>query len=60
MRQGLVRDYYAAEILYYFLSILTTSNVKTQNYKDVDLIESYNFDLKNIFISQHTEQILFF
>jgi len=33
-----------------FSNILTTSNVKTQNYKVVDLIESYNFDVKSIFI----------
>jgi hypothetical protein len=29
MRQALIRDYFAAEILYYFLCILTISNVKT-------------------------------
>jgi hypothetical protein len=39
-----------AGILYYFLSILTSSNEKTQNYKVVDLIESYNFGIKSIFI----------
>jgi len=39
-----------AEILYYFLSILTSSNEKTQNYKVVDLIKSYNFGIKSIFI----------
>jgi hypothetical protein len=33
-----------------FTSILTISNVKTQNYKVVDLIESYNFDINDIFI----------
>ena len=33
-----------------FLSILTSSNKKTQNYKVVDLIESYNFGIKSIFI----------
>jgi hypothetical protein len=33
-----------------FFSVLTTSNVKTQNYKFVDLIDSYNFDIKSIFI----------
>jgi hypothetical protein len=32
------------------LSILTTSNVKTKNYKVVDLIQSYNFHVKCIFI----------
>ena len=31
MRQAQVRDYYDAEILYYFLSILTSSNKKIQN-----------------------------
>ena len=46
MRQALVRYYYAAEIYIIFLCILTTPNVKPQNYKDVDLIESYNFDVK--------------
>jgi hypothetical protein len=44
------RDYYATETLYYFLSMLTTPNVKNQNYKVVDPIESYNFDVKSIFI----------
>jgi len=39
-----------AENLYNFSSILTTSNIKTQNYKVVDRIESYNFDIKIIFI----------
>ena len=39
------------EILnYYFLGILTSSNEKTKNYKVVDLIESYNFGIKSIFI----------
>jgi len=33
--------------------------MKTQNYKVVDLIESYNFDVKGIFIGHHTERILF-
>jgi hypothetical protein len=43
-----------------FLSILTISNVKTQNYKVIDLIDSYNFDIKIIFIWIHTKNILFF
>jgi hypothetical protein len=50
MREALVGDYYATEILYYFFSVLTTPNMKTQNYKVVDSIESYNFDEKSIFI----------
>jgi hypothetical protein len=50
MRQVLGRDYDAAEILYYFFVHLTISNVKTQNYKVVDLIESYKFHVKSIFI----------
>ena len=50
IRQAILRYYYATEILYYFLNILTTPNVKSQNYKVVDLIESYNFDIKSIFI----------
>jgi len=29
------------------LTILVTSNEKTQNYKVVDLAESYNFDIKS-------------
>jgi hypothetical protein len=33
-----------------FLSVLTIWNVKIQNYKVVDLIDSYNFDIKSIFI----------
>ena len=32
------------------LTILVTSNKKTQNYKVVDLIESYNFHIKIISI----------
>jgi hypothetical protein len=39
MRHALVHDYYATKILYYFLSILTTPNVKTQNYKVIELWE---------------------
>ena len=50
MRQALIHDYYATEILYYFFSILTTLNVKIQNYKVVDFIKSYKFDVKSIFI----------
>jgi hypothetical protein len=50
MRQALVRNYYAAEILYYFSCIIMISNIKTQNYKFVDLIESYNFHVESIFI----------
>ena len=45
MRQNIVLKFYII-----FLSILTSSNEKTQNYKVVDLIESYNFSIKNIFI----------
>ena len=33
-----------------FLNILMISNEKTQNYKFVDTIESYNFYIKDIFI----------
>jgi hypothetical protein len=33
-----------------FLSFLTTLNVKNQNYKAIHLIDSYNFDIKSIFI----------
>jgi hypothetical protein len=33
-----------------FLIILTTLNVKIQNYKVVDLTKEYNFDIKYIFI----------
>jgi hypothetical protein len=43
-----------------FSSILTTSNVKPQNYKVLELIGSYNFDMKSIFIWPHTKKILFF
>jgi hypothetical protein len=57
IQQALVHDYYGTEIL--FFSILTTLNVKIQNYKVVHLIESYNFDVKSIFISHHTKKILF-
>jgi hypothetical protein len=34
----------------FFLSILMTSNEKTQNYKVVDLNNIYNFYIKIIFI----------
>ena len=50
MRQALVRGYYAPKVLYFFLSILTSSNKKTQKYEVVDLIESYNFYINFIFI----------
>jgi hypothetical protein len=36
------------------------SNKKTQNYKVVDLIESYNFSIKSIFIWLHIKNILIF
>jgi len=36
-------------MLLIFLSILTTSNEKTQDYKVVDLIEIYNFSYKKYF-----------
>jgi hypothetical protein len=39
-----------------FTCILTTLNVKTKNDKVVDLIESYKFDVKSIFIWQHTKK----
>jgi hypothetical protein len=42
-----------------FSSILTTSNVKPQNYKVLDLIGSYNFDIKSIFIWPHTKKYYF-
>jgi hypothetical protein len=43
-----------------FWSMLTTLNMKTQNYKVVDLTMGYNFDIKCIFIWHHTKTILFF
>ena len=60
MRQALVGDYYGAEILYYFLSILTSSNEKTQNYKVVDLIDVYNLHIKIIFIRHRIEGFFYF
>ena len=60
IRQVLVRGYYASEILYYFLSILSSLNEKTQNYKVVDLIESYNFYINFIFIRRRIEELWFF
>jgi hypothetical protein len=47
-----------AEILYYFLSILTFSNEKkTQNYKVVDLIENYNFQINFILIQHRIKEL---
>ena len=43
-----------------FLSILTTSNEKPQNEKVVDLVESYNFHIKIIFIQDRMKKIQFF
>jgi hypothetical protein len=60
MRQTVIHNYYAAEILYYFWCILTISNEKTQNYKVVDSIESYNFHVESIFIWRYTETLVFF
>jgi hypothetical protein len=40
-----------------FLSILMSLNEKTQNYKVVDLIESYNFDINFIFIRHHMKEL---
>jgi hypothetical protein len=42
-----------------FLSILMSLNEKTQNYKVVDLIESYNFDINFIFIRHHMKELWF-
>jgi hypothetical protein len=50
MQQVLVRDYYDPKTYIIFRCILTISNIKTQNYKVVDIIESHNFDAKSIFI----------
>jgi hypothetical protein len=41
-----------------FSSILTTSNIKTQNFNVVYLIENYNFDIKSIFIWHHKKDII--
>jgi hypothetical protein len=43
-----------------FLSILTFSDEKTQNYEVVDLIESYNFHINFIFIRRRIKELLFF
>jgi hypothetical protein len=40
--------------------MLTIWNIKTQNYKFVDLIKGYNFDIKCIFIWHHTQQRYYF
>jgi hypothetical protein len=42
-----------------FLSALMTSNVKTQNYKVVHLIGSYNFHIK-IFLFESIQKIYYF
>lgn len=55
-----LRDYYAAESLCYFLSILATPNEKTKNYKAVDLIDLSNSHMKIIFIQCHMNNIYFF
>ena len=34
-----------------------TSNDKTQNYKFVDLIESFSFHIQSIFIQHHTRKL---
>jgi len=48
---------YASKILYYFLSILTSLNKKIENYKVVDLIESYNFYINFIFIQRGIKEL---
>jgi hypothetical protein len=40
-----------------FLSILTISNEKLQNKNPVDLIDSYNFDIKSIAIWHLSREI---
>ena len=58
MRQAMIPDYYAAEILYNFFehhNILKWK--KTQNYKVVDLVEIYNFHIKIIFIRRRIEEL---
>jgi len=60
LMRSLLRDYYGPQILYYFLSILTSSDeTKTQNYKVVDLIEYYNFYINFIFIQRCIKEIFF-
>jgi hypothetical protein len=59
MRQTLVRDYYATNILYYFLCTLMISNIKTENSKVIDLIESYNFHVK-IFLFDNIQKRYYF
>jgi len=43
--------------LYIILSALMISNEKNENYKVVDLIESYNFYIKIIFIWDHIKKM---
>jgi hypothetical protein len=50
MRQAQLRDYYVVKMLFYFLSVLTILKYKNQNYKIIDLTDSYNFYIKCIFI----------
>ena len=49
MQQTPVRDFYAAEILYYFFKHLNDLKYKTSKLV-VDLVEGYNFHIKIIFI----------
>jgi hypothetical protein len=41
-----------------FLSILMISNAKTQNYKFVDLIESYNFHIENLHLAPYKKDTI--
>jgi hypothetical protein len=45
-----IHNYYDVEILYYFWVHFTISNAKTQNYKVIDFIESYDFHVECIYI----------
>ena len=50
----------ASKFYIIFLSILMSSNEKTQNYKVVDLIEVYNLHIKIIFIRHRIKGVSIF
>jgi hypothetical protein len=59
MRQTLYTIIMLLKFYIIFSWIKKYLNVKTENYKVVDVIERCNFGVKSILIWQHTQKILF-
>jgi hypothetical protein len=60
MRQALVHGYYAAAILYYFLSISTSLNEKNSELKSCISRQELQFSYKNILHPKSYQRIMIF